>query len=676
MGVTVTVPKFLYVGSSSISQYSSESVADMMKDPRGLLCMWDPPKPRAKYIMGLDPTEGRTGWTRGTRIAGDHKIDNAVIEVYQVDAHKEPIYKEVPNPNGRGYIRQLDIDPMTKQQRYKYIDVQVAEFSAPCDAVEIARVANVIGRIYAGDEEDQCELIYEAWPGPGLLTTQELLRLGYGNLWMWEYIDSTVEQSDRPGWRSTPRTQKILWDRSRRHLLNKQATIRSKWCVAEYANAEIDINKMRAKACFIPGTPVLTGYGSWKPIDTFSRGDLVVNRNGERGVVADCIESKFTGDLVEIKSKGCIEPNLCTPQHYIWTKPNLECDPEWKPAGNLVNGDKVWLPKRLDLSFTTFTIDQLWVMGFWLAEGSYLKFKGSRCGIQFDNSDVAMLKRAFDILSDWFPINECPERGDGYIYRRSTRGSIQTRKAPRKLGYKTNSYLSFGSYQAAQLFFTHLGEYSDQKILSEELMNSKGIIPLIAGYFDGDGTQRHNQQWDSSLYTNSYHLANQFRRILLDHDVWHSLHKVKRRKPTSKDQYVLNIKANESWVLALYSERMIEVDWISRCSRVHKTSEGYWVPVSIGRVPYSGSVYDLSVEGEHSYLAREFCVHNSYGYHDDRMQASNMCFWAGHRWCYDPERTEEKVSETLINDYQRMAPTLDDYESFEDWKSAATADWE
>ncbi len=66
----------------------------------------------------------------------------------------------------------------------------------------------------------------------------------------------------------------------------------------------------------------------------------------------------------------------------------------------------------------------------------------------------------------------------------------------------------------------------------------------------------------------------------------------------------------------------------------------------------------------------------AYGYHDDRFQAANMCFWAGHRWTYEVERTAEPVTEGIPKDYQSMAPTLDDYVSYKQWKEDATADWE
>lgn len=240
-------PEVLHVSGSSIRPYREESWESIVVsgDPRGLLLMWDPPKKDAKYIMSCDPTQGITGWSRGTRTDGDHKTDNAAVEIFEVDGQRDPIWRTAEDG-----ARVLDIDPVTKRQRYLYRDVQVAEFAAPCDAVEIARVLNVLGRIYAGEAEDQCELIYEAWPGPGMLTTQELLRLGYGNLWMWEYIDAAAEETNRPGWRSTRESQKLLWYRARRHLMNRQTVIRSRWLLDEYVNAEIDMDKMRARAAY------------------------------------------------------------------------------------------------------------------------------------------------------------------------------------------------------------------------------------------------------------------------------------------------------------------------------------------------------------------------------------------------------------------------------------------
>lgn len=237
-------PRALHVSGSVIEEFTEEDWETVQDDPRGLLLMWEPPQHGVKYIMGSDPTEGITGWSRATRVPGDTKTDNGVIEVFQPNGTYELLTKEV---DGK---KVPDIDPITNKPRRLYKDVQIAEFAAPCDAVELARIANIIGRIYKGDEEDQCELIWEAWPGPGLLMTQELLRLNYGNLWHWEYIDSVAEETNRLGWRSTRESQKALWYRSRRHLMGRHALIRSRFLLDEYSNAEIDMEKMRARAAY------------------------------------------------------------------------------------------------------------------------------------------------------------------------------------------------------------------------------------------------------------------------------------------------------------------------------------------------------------------------------------------------------------------------------------------
>jgi len=230
-----------HVSGNSVTP-TRESAEAILYDPRGLLHIWEEPKQHARYCLGCDPSVGITGWRRDLSTEGDHKTDNGAIEIFQIDAIKVTIVGEDGKP---------EIDPHTKAPRFYYRDLQVAEFFAPVDAVEIARVCNVLGRIYAGDSEDQCLLIHEAYPGPGVLTTQELLRLGYANLWYWETIaDSVAEQTNSVGWHSNMNTQKILWYRSRRHLLEKRAEIQSRWLGAEYTGAVIDMEKMRARAAY------------------------------------------------------------------------------------------------------------------------------------------------------------------------------------------------------------------------------------------------------------------------------------------------------------------------------------------------------------------------------------------------------------------------------------------
>jgi hypothetical protein len=240
----ITFPQALHVSNNKIEEFDEEPLEEIIKDPRGILWMYEPPRSGVKYIMGGDSTEGITGWSRATRTSGDHKIDNGVLEIFHPDGTYIPLTKEV---DGK---RVPDIDPITKRQRRLYKDVQVAEFAAPCDPIELARVAALLGRIYAGTDEEYCELIWEAWPGCGILMTQELLKLNYSNLWHWEYLTEEVKETSSLGWRSSNISQRVMWTRCRRHLLGRHARIRSKYLKDEYSNAEIDLSKMRAKASY------------------------------------------------------------------------------------------------------------------------------------------------------------------------------------------------------------------------------------------------------------------------------------------------------------------------------------------------------------------------------------------------------------------------------------------
>lgn len=236
-------PSALYVGGSSIQRYSAEPWSEIERDPRGLLFLWEPPKRGAKYIVSLDAAEGLTGWTRASGVEVDKKRDNGVVTVWRVDGIKTLLFKIEDG------FQSPDIDPRTNKQKFLYKDVQVAEYAGPCDAVDIAGIADILGRIFAGDEEDQAELILESWPGCGMLSMQELLRRGYANLWHWEYFaDGPAQETSYIGWRSTARSQQILWSRARRHIISPGIVVRSKFLLSEMASAELDYEKMRARA--------------------------------------------------------------------------------------------------------------------------------------------------------------------------------------------------------------------------------------------------------------------------------------------------------------------------------------------------------------------------------------------------------------------------------------------
>lgn len=82
--------------------------------------------------------------------------------------------------------------------------------------------------------------------------------------------------------------------------------------------------------CFIAGTPILTAQG-WKPIETISKGELVVGGSGQYRVVIGIHAKPFQGKLVRISTKRGI--TTCTENHRFLTADG------WVAAGQLQFGD-------------------------------------------------------------------------------------------------------------------------------------------------------------------------------------------------------------------------------------------------------------------------------------------------------------------------------------------------
>lgn len=183
-------------------------------DPRGLMWLWMPPEPNYMYKMGVDPSVGRTGWNRYQRSEADEQTDNGVVEIVRVGKNGGP-------------------------------DVQVAEYAAPVDAFELGDIANIMGRMYAGIEEDQCQCIIEV-TGPGGMTLQRMLELGYTNHFRWEYYGDSPAQQTRAlafGWHATNRTNRDLWIKAARHITLGNVSIKSPWLAEEYADCSFNVDK-------------------------------------------------------------------------------------------------------------------------------------------------------------------------------------------------------------------------------------------------------------------------------------------------------------------------------------------------------------------------------------------------------------------------------------------------
>lgn len=198
------------IGTRSISPTEVDD-----PDPRGIFWMWEEPRPTATYIVSTDPTVGKTGWSRWSRTDDDLRIDNAVVQILRmgrrVGGEQQP-------------------------------DIQVAEYAAPIDAVDLAPVVNAIGRLYCGDAEDGQALLIGEVTGPGAVTLRELIdRYGYTNHWKWtRWGGMSTQRTGQPWWYSSRSANKDLWMRGLHHIHKGRVQLRSAALVEEMSDCVAD----------------------------------------------------------------------------------------------------------------------------------------------------------------------------------------------------------------------------------------------------------------------------------------------------------------------------------------------------------------------------------------------------------------------------------------------------
>lgn len=182
------------------------------EDPRGLVCMWQPPQAGASYYMGVDPTVGVVDWSREFRTEGDYLTDNAAIEIIKRGKPGKP-------------------------------DRQVCEYAAPVHSEDLADYVNLLGRLYGLNEDDgQCPCIIEVYPGPGHMTQRRLINhFGYTNFFLWTLTGQMAPRSTGSlGWYSSPNSVRDLWERGLRHITRRGIDLKSQWLIEEMADCTPD----------------------------------------------------------------------------------------------------------------------------------------------------------------------------------------------------------------------------------------------------------------------------------------------------------------------------------------------------------------------------------------------------------------------------------------------------
>ena len=123
--------------------------------------------------------------------------------------------------------------------------------------------------------------------------------------------------------------------------------------------------------CFKPDTLITTARGQ-VPIVDVKEGDIVLTHANRMRKVTNCITHYHEGNMIRIKSYGNGKDLVCTPNHPIRVYDRSTQSYSWKQAQYIQKGDRITYPKR-STGTPIVTEDFARLLAWFIAEGSCSK---------------------------------------------------------------------------------------------------------------------------------------------------------------------------------------------------------------------------------------------------------------------------------------------------------------
>lgn len=376
--------------------------------------------------------------------------------------------------------------------------------------------------------------------------------------------------------------------------------------------------------CFGEETQILMGSGISKSIKDVKVGDFIVTHTGKIQKVTEVFKRRHTGKsfMLNHPTYSGFSPVIVTPEHpyFINGKEFSEIkdiqpfvfvrDGVLKTKGNYFSTPISYEPiKNTEIRYQDFVDKSLtlekgriktkrtvgmsvpekyeldydfgWIVGYYLAEGFLSKktYKNGKrlMGITFcsDVREKEYHLRVFNFASK-IGLN------------------ASTFKTKIGNGYVVHIY----NNTLAELFLSLCGEYSDKKRLHPDLMsaNLDFLKGILEGFDAGDGTKRFSS--NKELTTTSYSLASQFFLIASRLGLCPRISKT--AKYSGKQPYRV-------WYQ--------NTNFVGKQKRTKfKLTDGYnlyrYDKTLIEEIEYDGDVFNIEVEGDHSYIVNGVAVHN------------------------------------------------------------------
>jgi len=379
--------------------------------------------------------------------------------------------------------------------------------------------------------------------------------------------------------------------------------------------------------CTLPDSKVVTKKG-YVPISSISENDKVYTHTGKFRKVIKTMNRFYSGDIIDIKILKTFCNQKLTPEHPVLAIKRNKCrkykglveqrfdrdkinrkNAEWINASELEKGDFLLFPisnntnkvKHLDLSkFITdpnlivendlinykhhngsekpikkiIEIDQdiLWLLGIYMAEGCCNHEAIHFC---FHVKEKIFYNRVKKILKDYFGLNSTLIINENKAVVRSH------------------------SVILSNIFHNLIGCTSHVKHFSNFMSFSKNqILEIFRGILDGDG-QFDGNMIELQMVANI--LMEQLYFLLLKNGIPCGL------KYSKRNHYRLNICGrpinNVQWQKAQYPIKRQSLQF-------HSDSNFFYIPIiKVSRFEYTGLVYNLDVDQDHTYVMQSV-VHN------------------------------------------------------------------
>lgn len=394
--------------------------------------------------------------------------------------------------------------------------------------------------------------------------------------------------------------------------------------------------------CFPAGHMVLMADGTEKAIETIAVGDLVITHKGNVKPVTTLFSKQVDEDLTVIRAASVPEV-ACTGEHpfYVIREKDAWCRvypsyqgqvkctfggkqvceknscltngavPDWVGARDVRVGDRTYTPTLHQTQVSDdLNPNRMRLLGYYIAEGRVDKgHNGRPHSIRFSIHE-----------------DEIPTLGAEIVRHMSLEFGISTHSViqNRKRGDKGVT-LAFYSHEHAPWFLHHAGCGSRAKKLSPEVVWSpvEWQRQLIGAWINGDGCyEGHRDSGNNGvrLATSSDDLASQA-VVILDRMGVHS--RLQRVQADGREYEGRWVKGFDGWhieVPASYTPKLAGVVHWKVVGNTHKrlSTKGRYryaastlsTVESVEQRHFIGTVYNLSVQGDESYIVNRQAVHN------------------------------------------------------------------